>query len=219
VFRGSTTYLPDWDHPVESEAASELISRAMKHKEEDEPLYVVAIGAITNVASAILMEPEIIKRIVVVWLGGNPHYWPHTREFNLEQDLPAARVIFDSGVPLVHIPCQGVVTHLHTTIAELERHVLGKSEIGDYLTNIVKSYHTDHYAWSKVIWDISTIAYLINPDWTPSNLIHSPILTDQVTWSQDNQRHFIRSAYYVKRDEIFGDLFAKLAAHKIAGIK
>ncbi len=210
VFRGSTAYLADWDHPQESPAARDLVSKAMARSAEDDPLYVVAIGAITNVASAILLEPEIIRRIVVVWLGGHALDWPDTREFNLAQDLPAARVILDSGVPFVQLPCMGVVTHLHTTVAELERYVQGRGRIGDYLTEIVRSYHADHYAWSKVIWDVSAIAYLIDARWTPSRLVHSPILTDQVTWSFDPRRHLIRSAYHVERDAIFRDLFGKL---------
>lgn len=210
VFRGSTAYLADWDHPQESPAARDLVSKAMARSAEDDPLYVVAIGAITNVASAILLEPEIIRRIVVVWLGGHALDWPDTREFNLAQDLPAARVILDSGVPFVQLPCMGVVTHLHTTVAELERYVQGQGKIGDYLTEIVRSYHADHYAWSKVIWDVSAIAYLIDARWTPSRLVHSPILTDQVTWSFDPRRHLIRSAYHVERDAIFRDLFGKL---------
>ena len=143
---------------------------------------MVAIGAITNVASAMLLEPEIIKKIVVVWLGGHAHYWPDTREFNLGQDVLAARIIFDSGVPLVQIPCMGVTTHLLTNISELEYYLDGKSQIGTYLTDIVRNYTKDPYAWSKVIWDISTIAWLNNPDWVPTYLTHSPMVTDQVTW-------------------------------------
>jgi inosine-uridine nucleoside N-ribohydrolase len=65
---------------------------------------VVAIGAITNVASALLLAPDIAERIVVVWLGGHPHGWHHTREFNLQQDVTAARHVFDCGVPLIQCP-------------------------------------------------------------------------------------------------------------------
>ena len=184
----------------------------MERDEGEEPLYVVPIGAITNVASAILMEPEIITRIVVVWLGGNAMHWPNTREFNLWQDPQASRVILDSGVPFVQLPCMGVVSHLHTTIAEIERYVQGQGAIGDYLAETVKSYHQDHFAWSKVIWDISAIAYLMDESMTPSNLVHSPILTDQGTWSFDSSRHLIRSAYHINRDAIFRDVFSKLAA-------
>lgn len=209
VHRGSTAYLPDGQTPCDSAAARDLVERAMAR---DEPLYVVAIGAITNVASAILLEPKIVERIVVVWLGGHALHWPDTVEFNLRQDVPAARLVFDCGVPLVHVPCMGVTTHLATTLAELERYVQGRGAIGDYLVEIFTAYSDDHYAWSKVLWDIATIAYLIDAKWVPSSLVHSPILTDQVTWSFDSRRHLIRSATYVRRDPIFRDLFAKLEA-------
>jgi len=215
VFRGSDRYLADWQHPVESDAARDLIAKAMARSEDDagadtRPLYVVAIGAITNVASAILMEPEIIKRIVVVWLGGHAFHWPNTKEFNLWQDPQAARVIFDCGVPVVQLPCMNVVSHLHTTVAEIERYVAGRGAIGDYLAETVKSYHKEHFGWSKVIWDIAAIAYLLDAAWTPTNLVHSPIVTDQGTWSFDNSRHLIRSAWHVHRDPIFRDVFTKL---------
>ena len=139
-------------------------------------------------ASAILIEPEIINRIVVIWLGGNPLYWPHTREFNLMQDLTSAQVVLDCGVPFVWLPARGVVSHLHTTVAEMEHYVQGRGRVGDYLVEIFKDYSSDHYAWSKVIWDISATAYLINPNWVPTEIVHSPILTEAVTWSFDNSR-------------------------------
>ena len=209
VYRGSPAYLDASLQPVESAAARDLIERALASPDND-PLYVVAIGAITNVASAVLLEPKIIEKIVVVWLGGHALHWPNTREFNLKQDVPAARLLFDCGVPFVLIPCMGVVSHLHTTIPELEAYVSGRGAIGDYLVEIVKGYHGDHRGWSKVIWDISTIAYLLDESWTPSHLVHSPVLTDQVTWSVDPRRHLIRYVYHLDRDAIFRDLFDKL---------
>ena len=208
VYRGSTAFLVDATTPVPSDAATDMVERAMA--QTDEPLYVTAVGAITNVASAILMEPEIIKRIVVVWLGGNPLYWSHTREFNLAQDIHSARLVLNCGVPFVHLPARGVVSHLLTTVAEMERYVQGQGKIGDYLVEIFKAYHSDHFAWSKVIWDIAATAYLINPQWVPTEIVHSPILTDAVTWSFDNSRHFMRIATGVNRDAIFRDLFQKL---------
>ena len=210
VFKGSKDYLKDKKTPQQSEAATNLIELAMESDPEN-PLYVVAIGAITNIASAILMEPKIIEKIVVVWLGGHAHFWPDTKEFNLMQDVLSAQIIFDCGVPLVQIPCAGVTTHLLTTISELEHYLDGKSEIGTYLTDIVRNYTKDTYAWSKVIWDISAVAWLINPHWVPTNLVHSPIVTDQVTWSLNQSRHLIRCAHFIHRDPIFGDLFKRLS--------
>lgn len=209
VYKGSTRFLAGDLTPEESPAVADLIARAAAC--ENGPLTVVAIGAITNIASALLMEPRLVEQIRVVWLGGHALHWPHVREFNLKQDVPATRVLLDSGVPLVMLPAMGVVSNLHTTVPELERYVAGRSAIGDYLTEIVKGYHDDHEGWSKVIWDIAGIAYLINPAWTPSVLTPTPMITDQVTWSVDQRRHLMRYVYHVDRDAIFRDLFAKLA--------
>ncbi len=211
VFKGSKEYLTDLKNPPESPAASDLIERA-KSASPENPLYVVAVGAITNVASAIQMDPSIIENIVVVWLGGNSIHWPSAREFNFSQDLNASRLIFDCGVPLVQMPCVPVVTHLATTVPEMETYLKGRGAIGDYLLEIFKDYQKDHYAWSKVLWDMTAVAWLVNADWTPTNLIHSPIVTDQHTFSQDDSRHFIRAAYFINRDAIFGDFFRKIEA-------
>ncbi|MBB6674760.1 nucleoside hydrolase [Cohnella nanjingensis] len=209
-FRGSETYLPEAQSPVDSEAARDLVSRAMASREDD-PLHVVAIGAITNVASAILMEPGIIRRIVVVWLGGHALHWPDTREFNMHQDRHAARVLLDSGVPLVLIPCMGVASHLATTLSEIREYVKLQGAVGSYLYDTFEQCSPDHFAYSRVIWDISTIAYLVNEDWTPSELVPSPILAEDGRWGPPNpDRHPIRCVRYVHRDGVFRDLFGKL---------
>ncbi len=209
VYKGSREYLSDLANPPESPAAIDLVERA-KTASPEHPLYVVAVGAITNVASAILMDPSIIENIVVVWLGGNAIHWPNTREFNFSQDLIASRLIFDCGVPFVQLPCVPVVTHFATTIPEMETYLKGRGAIGDYLLEIFKDYHKDHFAWSKVLWDMTAVAWLVNAEWTPSNLIHSPIVTDQHTFSKDDSRHLIRVAYFISRDAIFGDFFRKI---------
>ena len=209
AFKGSTSYLTNIKKPERSPAAMDLIKRAKKSSPED-PLYVAAVGAITNVSNAILIDPTIIQNIVVVWLGGNGHHWPHQREFNFRQDLNASRIIFDSGVPFVQLPCTPIVTHFTTTVPEMERYVGGRGEIGDYLLEIFKEYRKDHFGWSKVLWDMTAIAWIINDTWLPSDLVHSPIVTDNYTFSFDKSRHLIRSVNLVRRDPIFRDFFTKL---------
>ena len=211
AFRGSTAYLGKDRTPQDNDAVRDLIARA-NASPADDPLYVVAIGAITNVASALLLEPDIIRNIVVVWLGGHNLNWPHSREFNLVQDVPAAQVVLDSGAPFVIVPCYGVTSHLLTTLPELQTFIGGTSGVGDYLCQIFAEYRPDAFGASSVIWDISTIAWLINGDWVPSDLVHSPLLTDQVTWSFDRSRHLLRVANFVHRDPIFRDLFGKIRA-------
>ena len=210
VFHGSDRYLGGPETPARSEATEDLIARAGQPREG--PLYVAAIGAITNVASALLLAPELVEQIVVVWLGGHPQYWPHSREFNLQQDVPAAQVVFNSGVPVVQIPCKNVAEHLRTTLPEMATYVKGRGTIGDYLYQTYEDYFEDHYARSKVIWDISAIAYLLQPEWVPGAVRPSPVLRDDITWGpEDASRHLFRVATDLNRDRIFGDLFARLA--------
>lgn len=217
VFRGSTRFMARADDAVDSDAAGHLVERAMNGP-ENEPLYVLAIGAITNVASALLMEPRLTERIVVVWLGGHALGQPRTDEFNLKQDIHAARVIFDSGVPVVWIPCRGAASHLLTTIPELEAYLPRAEKIGGYLLDIVRGYASDPFAWSKVIWDISTVAWINDADWLPSTLISSPILNDDLTWTPTTDRHPIRAAHFIYRDAVFADLFRKLGVSDVGAI-
>ena len=210
VFKGSRGYLPDGETPVESEAARDLVKKAMAMP-EGELLYVVAIGAITNVASAVLMEPEIVKKICVVWLGGHPLSASTAREFNLMQDVPAARVVLDCGVPFTLVPCMGVASHLLATVPDMKDAIGGKNALCDALVELFGEYSSDHFGWAKEIWDVSTIAYLVNPDWIPTVLEHSPLLTDDCHWAHDANRHFTRVATFARRTPIFRDLYRKLA--------
>jgi len=144
-------------------------------------------------------------------LGGNGLKWPDQKEFNLKQDVLAAQVVLNSGVPFVIMPCNPVVSHFFSTIPELKCYMEGKSELSDYLYNIVVEYSHGRDAWSKVIWDVTPVAWLVNSSWISTDIVHSPVLTDQVTYSVDNRRHFIRMATELIRDRIFKDLFEKIA--------
>ncbi len=209
VLRGSDAFLQESGY-VDSPAARDLVERAMA-RADGERLYVVAIGAITNVASAILMEPKICEKIAVVWLGGHPTSYPTALEFNLSQDVRAARIVLDCGCPLTLVPCLGVATHLLTSVQELSACIGGKNPLCDALVELFAAYSDDHFAWAKEIWDVSTIAYLINPEWVPTKIVHSPLLTDDSHWAHDEKRHLIREAYFCRRNPIFRDLFEKLA--------
>ena len=208
VLRGSQNYLSAAGEAVDSPAARDLVARGLA---SDEPLYVAAIGAPTNVASALLLEPSLVGRIIVVWVAGHPLDWPTAREFNLEQDLHASRVLFDSGVPLVQIPGRLVAEQLRTTIPELNACLRGHGALADYLCDIVAGYTTEPIGWSKVIWDISAIAWMVQADWVPTVLTSTPILTAEVTYSRDPSRPLMRLARICHRDAIFRDLFRRFS--------
>lgn len=223
VFRGSEKWMREVDGPVDSAACQDMIDRAMARHPDDAPLYVVAIGAPTNVSSAITMCPQIMDRIVVVWLGGHAQSHHTASEFNLGQDLMASQVLFDSGVPMVRVPCIPTARMLRTTVSELTYYIGNKNPMCDFLLSRYaeheametpikqKRWGCQHIAYCKEIWDVATIAWLINPTWGPSCLTPSPILTRDVTWSFNPARHQIRDLIEMNRDAIFGDMFYKLA--------
>jgi hypothetical protein len=106
--------------------------------------------------------------------------------------------------------CRPVVSHFHTTIPEMEYFLKGKNKLSDYLFNIVVEYSKGRKPWSKVLWDVTAVAWLVDPSWISTDLVHSPILTDQKTFSVNPSRHFIRISSDLNRDAIYKDLFYKL---------
>ena len=209
VFKGSKRYVGFEKTPINSPAADNIIQSALRCSEDD-PLYVIAIGAITNVASAILKEPKIINKIVVVWLGGNALYWPQNNEFNLKQDVGGAQVLFDSGVSLVLVPCKGVTSHLISTVPEIEKYIEPHGKIGEFLAMRFKEYNDNHKGWSKEIWDMAAVSWILNEEWAPTNIAPSPILLEDKTWAFDEKRHPIKIVYEIKRDLILQDFIEKL---------
>jgi inosine-uridine nucleoside N-ribohydrolase len=209
VYKGSTGFLRDYQRPYKSEAAVDLIKRALSSPPE-EPLYVVAIGAITNIASAILMEPSIIERIVVVWLGGHALEWPNIAEFNLKQDVLASRLILDCGVPLVLFPCWGVSSSLTLERAEVDTYIRGKGVYGQFLAELFINFKSDPKELLKIIWDIAPFAWLVNEEWTETKLIESPLISDRLTWETGEQRHLIRYCSNIDRDPVYHDFYEKL---------
>lgn len=216
VYRGSVTYLKNEQEPVASEAASYLVGEAKKHSPEN-PLYIVAIGAITNVASAILMDREAMtENTVIIWLGGHAlHYAKPNTEFNLRQDIAGARVLFGCGVPLVQLPCHGVVGAFRTTRPELEYWLKGSNALGDYLVeNTVRT--AEAYAagkpWSRVIWDVTAVAWLLNDDnrFMDSYLVSAPIPEYDNRWATDPNRPLMVYVYNIQRDDLMNDLFMRI---------
>lgn len=219
VYMGAERFLPGEGEAVGSPAAEFIVREALRHTPEN-PLYLVAIGAITNIALAVLLSPEAMREnTVVVWLGGTGHGWVHSKEFNLMEDVAAARVVFGCGVPIVQLPCQGVVSEFRTTRWELEHWLTGTTPIADYLAkNAIReaeSYAAGQ-AWSRCIWDVAAVAWLLNDGerFMGSYLTPAPIPEYDHHYSFDPRRHPIRYVYRIHRDALFTDLFTRLAGTK-----
>jgi len=214
VWRGSETFLPDDKTPVDSEAARNLVSLAMTYSPE-KPLYVIAIGAVTNVASALLLEPAIADRIVLVWLGGQALHYGNNLEFNLRQDVAAGRVVFGSEVPLVQLPCRGVVSQFATTRYELEHWLLGKNPLSDYLASNAIA-HCETLApgkpWSKPLWDVTAVGWLCNDneEFMLQRIERAPMPEADHRYAIYPEGKLYQYVYYINRDALFEDLVNKL---------
>ena len=214
VFKGAKEYLKDEKTPSVSPVAYDLAERANQYSPEN-PLYVVAIGAITNIASAILLNPKVIKNTVVVWLGGHAYHYEDSVEFNLKQDIAAARVVFSSGVSLVQLPCKGVVNQFSISKPDLKEWLLGKNELTDYLAKItiehVEEYDKNPY-WSKPIWDVTAVAWLLNDNnrFMKSRLVTAPIPSYDGHYTSVLNNHLINYIYFINKEELMEDLINKL---------
>lgn len=252
LYEGSPTYLATskagrktpgrWTPPqtkgpypfVESPAARDLV-RLARTASADDPLYVVSMGAPTNVASALLMDPEIIESIVVVWDAGYP---TDVRDlsnpsFNLEQDVPAAQLLFSSGVPLVYVPGFYVAQLLSLSLPELDAWVRGRGPVGEvlyqrFVSNPLLRYYGHRSvaarAYDWILWDVACAAWVIDPALLTTELrptprlawTHRASLTPQYLWTQAADSHHHREAIGLSRSAVFGAMFDDLAAHPAA---
>ncbi len=217
LFRGSTRYLKTTGVAERSAATDHLIERAFAA--DDRPLFVVAIGSATTVANALLLEPAIVEKIVIVWTAAFPSFCHQCNRLslNLVQDLQASQLLFECGAPLVYLPGFYIGEQLSISLPEIERWVQGQSAIGDYLHEIYVAnpirYQRgidDLFGRSWVMWDLINIAWLLDPAWVPSEIVPTPILGDDMYWQHAEGRHPMREAISVNRDAIFRDIFSKL---------
>jgi len=179
---GSDVTLKDKRTPDETAAAKLIIERALA--ESDAPLYVVALGQATNLASALLMEPRIADRVVFVLVGGSYHAdkdlaWG-ADDFNWHKKWNDIAVIFESKVPVLHIPADDVTNRVVMTRDDVEQHFAGRGAVYDYLaalwdTPMVKG----KSKW--VMWDIAAIHQVIDPAHGKIIEIPAPTVQDDGT--------------------------------------
>lgn len=218
TFRGADRYLPDESTPVPSDAVRDLVARSRAYS-ADHPLYVVAIGAITNIASALLTDPTLKERIVVVWLGGHARHIEEkpASEFNMTQDIAAARVVMGCGVPFVQLPCCGVVSEFAVSPAELNYWLRGKNPLADYLARHsieAEEKDADSYSspWTRVIWDVTAVGWLLNDGnrFMRSRTVPVYLPAYDRSYESTPQPRDMTYVYLIERNALMDDLFRKL---------
>jgi len=205
VFKGSMDYIQN-GYDENNDAVNKIIEVALKN----DKTYILGIGAITNIALAIKKEPKIIDRIEIIWLGGNEIEYKDNLEYNFKQDIEAVKIVFDSTVKITILPCKNVVSDLRIDIAELKSKLDNRKELNKYL---IERFYNDGYHGiqeTRVIWDISVIAYMINKNWFETEKISCPNIKEDSSYELTDNRHSITFVTKLDRDRIYEDLFRKL---------
>ncbi len=207
---GALEALVDERIPKESSGAEFIIEEAMQNDER--PLYIAALGALTDVASAVLMQPEICNRnVTVIWIGGRD-YPEGGWEYNLKNDIYAANVLFQSTMPVWQIP-RNVYRMMGVTFAELHKRVYPYGKIGRYLTENVISFNNasiERPVEYRILGDSPAIGTILYPDCGTWSEIPAPVFGDDMRYIHGITNRPIRVYECVDARFILEDFYAKL---------
>lgn len=212
---GAGYALPSETEPVPSDGARAIIGEAMR--DDPRPLYILLQGAVTDLASAILMEPRICGRMTAVWVGGGD-YPEGGDEFNLWNDINGANVLFQSEMPLWQIP-KSTYKQLAVTLAELQYKVRPCGAAGRYLFDHIDAYNRK--MGCEAIWphgetwglgDNAAISVLLEEEKISYNMIPAPrVEAGSMRYLAGGDVRPVRVYHHVDARQTLEDFFAKLA--------
>jgi purine nucleosidase len=211
VVDGAAAAIPDMATPAPSGGAELIIAHALA--DDPRPLHVAFLGPLTDMASAILMAPEIASRNVrVIWIGGG--YWSvGNREYNLSNDIAAANVVARSGIEIWQIPMK-VYRHMAVSYAELYERVSGKGEIGRYLVDQLVAGNERMVAEPiehRSLGDSPAIGVMMYPECGDSEWVSGPEYNELMNYVHTGRNRPVRLYHSVDQRFILEDMFAKLA--------
>lgn len=131
----------------------------------------------------------------------------------MQGDYAAARIVFGCGVPLVQLPCMGVVSEFRVSGPELEYHLRGKNRLCDYLVDNTTSEAISHgglATWTRVIWDVTAVAWLLG-GFMDDCIMRAPTPGYDGRYVFGGNRPLLKYVYSIYRDKLAADLFEKLA--------
>ncbi|GAA3569125.1 hypothetical protein GCM10022197_26720 [Microlunatus spumicola] len=214
VANGAEHAIPDETTPAPSPGAELIVAESLAATPED-PLFVVFLGPLTDMATAILTDPAIVHRdVVVVWIGGMGHDvdWSYDAvEFNLRNDITAANVVFGSGITVWQIPAT-VYTMVSVGYAELEERIGGTSKLADYLIEQLVAFNESQHPEpieSRSLGDSPAISVVLNPRGGVSRTVPAPRFGSQGGYLPGSG-HPVRVFDSVDVRYLLEDMFAKL---------
>ncbi len=218
LFEGASVPLSDI-HKPEASPAVEFLLRVSKDYAADRRLTVLNIGAITDVASAILRDPSIASRIRVIDMGFQS--WPSGgAEFNIANDVKAMQVVLASGVPLVVGSGDVCKKDLALSLDQARTMVAGRGPVGEWLWTEFEAWYYRHVKpirkndFSKpwIIWDTITLAHLL--DMTDSEEHPRPVLRDDMNFEHPATGAKITWITRVDSQRMWKDFLERLDAYQ-----
>lgn len=159
--------LPDPQIEVtEGHAVDFIIEQVMNSSEQ---VTLVPTGPLTNIAMALIKEPRIIEKIdeIVLMGGGTFGNWTPAAEFNIFVDAEAAKVVYDSSVPVTMFGLD--VTHQVIATEDIIERV-GKidNKIAVFVKELLIFFgetYKNHFGFNGgPIHDACTTMYLLKPE-------------------------------------------------------
>lgn len=208
---GAVGAIPDEHTAADSAGARMIIDEAMK--DDPRPLHIAFLGPLTDMASAILLEPRILQRnIRVVWIGGGS--WPvGGKEYNLSNDIGAANVVMRSGLEIWQIP-QPVYRLMPVSYAELMERVYDKGRIGKYLVDQLIEWNArmvPHAIEHRSLGDSPAVGVIMYPECGLSSWRAAPTFNGEMNYVHTGQYRAIKVYESIDCRFIHEDFFAKLA--------
>lgn len=154
----------DYD-PRDSPAAQFIIEEAMALN-DGEKLAVLSIGAATNLASAIALEPKIKDRVVAYVLGFrydfDGHFW-NKDEFNIRRDLNAANYLLNAEGLELHVMPISVAIKYTWGRESTFGHLAKAGKLGAYLRARWEN-HAGPDAEKWTMWDVALLQAFLKPE-------------------------------------------------------
>ena len=161
-------------------AAARLMIAAARRMPEGQKLPIISLGAVTNVASALALAPEIIPKVSCYCLGGR--YFPDRQvwdkdEFNVRNDLNAINYLFDlEGLELHVMPINILLDFKFQQKETLDR-LMGKGPVWDYLAT---RWLTNGPGTSeRIFWDLALIEAIAKPSLATEQSLTPPPENEQ----------------------------------------
>jgi len=216
VHEGAPQAMADEHTPIRSAAADFIIAEAMK--DDDKPLYISMLGAVTDLASAILLEPKICERMTAIWIGGGD-YPSGGMEFNCRNDAWAANVLMKSAMPLWQVT-KSVYKQMAVSLAELQVRVKPYGRIGKYLFEQMVEFnnmtaHITHWPHGEIwgLGDSPTISVLMEETEKTDifDEVHAPHINyDDLTYEHTTANRKIRVYKQINTRLTMEDFYAKM---------